>query len=130
VRAASGIFNLSKEQRTRLDAALESPLPLDEILVDSLSAHERAYAYVAAAWMTGVDADVDPKEQAALDQVADRLGLDADRRVELGAMARDILAGGSRKPDWAADLATLFLSIPKRLDPSPEEEFEVAFETE
>ncbi len=130
VRAASGIFNLSREQRARLDAALEAPLPLDQILVESLSAHERSYAYVAAAWMTAVDADVDPKEKAALEQVADHLGVDAPRRVELDAIARDLLTLRTGKADWAADLATLFRSIPKRLDASPDEELEVAFEAE
>jgi len=128
VRAASGIFSLSKEQRARLDQALEAPLPLDQILIEALTAHERSYAYVAAVWMTGVDADVDPKEQAALDEVASHLGLDTDRRTELTAIARDLLELHSGKADWAADLATLFQSIPKRLDVSDAEELEVAFE--
>ena len=52
IRAATTVFNLTKEQRTRLDAALEAPLPLDQILIDALSPRDRSFAYVAAVWLT------------------------------------------------------------------------------
>lgn len=130
VRAAAMIFNLSKEQRARLDELLAAPIGLDDIIVEALSPHERAYAYVAATWMTGVDENVDEKEKGALDHIADRLGLDAARRAELSAIARDLLHLHKGKKEWSHDLATLFRSIPKRLDASDHEELEVAFEDE
>ena len=124
VRAAATILNLGKEQRARLDELLSAPVSLDDILVEALSAHERAYAFVAATWMTGVDADVHDQEKAALDRIADRFELDAGRRSELSAIARDLLHLHQGKKEWANDLATLFKSIPKRLDA---DELEVAF---
>src|SRR5262245_14701269 len=83
IRAATNVFNLSKAQRERLDEAIERPLPFDEILLDALSARDKAFAYVAAVWLTGIDDDLDPKEQAFLDQLAGRLQLDAARKDDL-----------------------------------------------
>ncbi len=128
IRAATTIFNLTKEQRARLDAALESPLPLEQILVDSLSPRDRSFAYVAAVWMSGVDDDVDPKEQQSLDHIASRLGIDAARGEELRALALELLHLHKGKDDWADELSTLFKSIPARLEASDAEEVEVAFE--
>jgi len=130
IRAATSVFNLSKEQRTRLDAALESPLPLDQILFDGLSARDRSFAYVAAVWLTGVDEDVDPREQESLDQVASRLEIDSARAEELRSMAQELLHLHKGKDDWADELSTLFKSIPARLEASSLEEVEVAFEDE
>jgi uncharacterized membrane protein YebE (DUF533 family) len=130
VRAAATVLNLTKEQRARLEDLLAAPVGLDDIIVESLSAHERAYAFVAATWMTGVDAEVHDKEKGALDHIADRFNLDAARRGELSAIARDLLHLHKGKKEWAHDLVTLFKSIPKRLDASDHEELEVAFEDE
>jgi uncharacterized membrane protein YebE (DUF533 family) len=130
VRAAATVFNLTKEQRARLDELLAAPIGLDGVLVEALSAHERAYAYVAATWMTGVDDDVDERERGALDHVGDLLEIDAARRAELSAIARDLLHLHRGKKQWANDLATLFRSIPKRLDVDGAEELEVDFDVE
>ena len=127
VRAASQVFNLSKELRERLDAALASPLELDQILVESLQPRDRAFAYVAAVWLTGVDDDVDPKEQELLEQVANRLVIVGGRKAELEAIARDFLSEHKGKDNWADHLVTLFKSIPVRLE-GGDEEFEIAFE--
>jgi hypothetical protein len=124
IRAAAGVFNLSKEQRARLDDLMASKIAVDAILVDRLSAHEKDYAFVAASWMTGIDDGVDPGEKEAMDRIGDRLGLDPDRRAELAAIARDLLHLRKGKSDWATDLATLFKSIPKKVEPA--EEVEVA----
>jgi uncharacterized membrane protein YebE (DUF533 family) len=130
IRAASSVFNLSKEQRARLDELMAAKIDIDAVLVEQLSAHEKAYAYVAAVWMTGIDEDVDDAEKGALDQAGDRLSLDPARRAELAAIARDLLHLKKGKTDWAADLGTLFKSIPKRLEPAGGEEVEVAFDVE
>ncbi len=128
IRAASNVFNLSKEQRARLDELMAAKIEIDAVLVEQLSAHEKAYAYVAAVWMTGLDDELDEAETSALDQVGDRLGLDAARRTELATIARDLLHLRKGKADWANDLGTLFRSIPRRLEPADGEELEVAFD--
>ncbi|MFO0756857.1 MAG: DUF533 domain-containing protein [Byssovorax sp.] len=129
LRAAAGVFNLSKQQRERLDQAMKSPLPLDQILLDTLSPRDQAFAYVAAAWLTGVDQDIDPREQDALDNTAAALGLDAARKQELTQIARDLPAVKD-KGSWGDALVTLFKSIPARLEAQPLDQVEVAFEDE
>lgn len=114
VRAAAEVFNLTKELRERLDQILESPIPLDELLIDGLGAKERAFAFVAATWMTGVDDEVDPKEQETLDKLAELLGFSADRKRELDQIARDLEA--VRSDDWSKDVVRLFKAIPQRLE--------------
>ena len=71
VLAAAGVFNLTKELRDRIDQILEKPMPVEELLVESLSARDKSFAVVAAAWMSGVDSEVDEKEQQLLDKAAD-----------------------------------------------------------
>lgn len=126
IRAASGVLNLTKEHRARLDAMLASPLPLDQVLVSNLGPKERSFAFVAAAWLAGVDEDVDPKEQNRLVEIQSLLGLDEARADELKAIAKDL----ARPKDgaWAEDLVGLFRSIPVRLEASDADEVEVAFE--
>jgi uncharacterized membrane protein YebE (DUF533 family) len=117
VRGAASVLNLTKELRARLDAVLENPVPIDQILYDELSVRDRAFAYVAAAWMSGVDEDVDEREEALLDRLGDLLGFDAVRKAELERIARDLdekKTGGDRK--WADELTRLFKAIPPRLE--------------
>jgi hypothetical protein len=105
---------------------LEKPLPLDQILLDTLSPRDKAFAFVAATWMSGVDEDVDDKEKALLDRLAGELGLSADRRAELERIARDLESkGGSR--NWGDELVGLLKAIPPRLE-NEQGEVEVAFE--
>ncbi len=125
IRAAASVLNLNKDLRDRLDKHLSSPIPLDQILVDNLGPKDRSFAYVAAAWLSGVDEEIDPKEEDKLHEVRDLLGIDLDRAAELEKIARDL------KPHegaWAHDLVALFKAIPVRLEPSTEDELEVAFE--
>lgn len=126
VRGAAAIFNLSKELRERLDKILEAPIPLDQILIESLSPRDRAFAFVAAAWLSGVDQNVDPKEQELLEEVATVLHIEGDRKVELEAIARDFLKEHVGSSSWAEHLGTLFKAIPRRLegDDAMEIEFE------
>jgi uncharacterized membrane protein YebE (DUF533 family) len=126
VRAAASVFNLTKELRDRLDNLLEKPMPVEELLVDSLAARDKAFLYVAAAWMAGIDDDVDPKEQALLDKAGALLGFNADRRNELARLARDLPPKKDR--EWADEVIALFRAIPQRLEGDGSETFEVAFE--
>lgn len=127
VLAASEVFNLTKELRDRIEQILQAPMPVEELLVENLSARDKAFAFVAAAWMSGVDAEVDEKEKALLEKAADLLGLSADRKTELLQVARDLepLRKGEGS-SWTKELVTLFKAIPQRLE--GEGDFEVAFE--
>ncbi len=127
VRAAASVFNLTKELRERLDQILEKPLPVDEILVESLGEKERSFAYVAAAWMADIDGNVDPKEQETLDRVADLFELSAARKAELTTLAKD-LPPRKEEASWANEVVALFKAIPQRLEGDPSGAFEVAFE--
>ena len=126
VIAAAEVFNLTKELRDRIEQILQTPMPIEELLVENLSARDKAFAFVAATWMSGVDSKVDPKEQALLDQAADLLGLSAARRIELVQIARDLEPLERDAGSWTKEIVTLFKAIPQRLE--GEGEFEVAFE--
>lgn len=125
VKGAAEVLNLSKEHRERLAQMLEKPLPLDQILLDTLSPRDKAFAFVAAAWMSGADDDVDDKEKALLDRLAGELGLSAERRAELQRIASDLTPIGDRK--WGDELVSLLKAIPARLE-NEQGEVEVAFE--
>lgn len=128
VRAASEVLNLTKELRGRLDQLMTKPLALDELLFDTLSARDKAFAFVAAAWLSGVDEEVDPKEQDLLDKLADMLQLTPERRSELVRIARDLEPLRKGKKSWSDELVALFKAIPQRLEGDGTETFEVAFE--
>jgi len=126
VLAAAEVFNLTKELRDRIDQILETPMPVEELLVENLSARDKAFAFVAAAWMSGVDSEVDEKEQQLLDKAADLLGLDASRKKELLQIARDLEPLRKDDGGWTTEIVALFKAIPARLE--GEGDFEVAFE--
>jgi|GEM_PF-1745845 len=127
VRAASEVFNLTRELRERLDQILQNPMPVDELLVENLSARDKAFAFVAAAWMSGVDDDVDPKEQEVLDRAAVLFDLSDARRRELLQTARDLEPLRKGEGSWAKELVTLFKAIPQRLEGDAGEAYDVAF---
>lgn len=114
VRGAASVLNLTKELRERLDKVIENPVPIDQVLYDEMSERDRAFAYVAAAWMSGVDEDVDEREEAMLDKLGDLLGFDGVRKAELERIARELTSLGDRK--WADELTRLFKAIPPRLE--------------
>jgi uncharacterized membrane protein YebE (DUF533 family) len=128
VRAASSVLNLTKELRERLDQLLEKPLGVDELLFDTLSARDKAFAFVAAAWMSGIDDEVDPKEQALLEELAGTLGLTSERKSELVRIARDLEPLRKGDKSWSDEIVALFKAIPQRLEGDGSETFEVAFE--
>lgn len=128
IRAATNIFSLSKDQRARLEKAMDSPLPLDQIMIENLGPRDRSFAYVVAVWLTGVDEEIDPREQQDLVNIATRLEIDRDRATELMQMARDLAHLKESEEGWSSQLVTLFKSIPHRLEAYAESEVEIAFE--
>ena len=126
VIAASKVFNLTKELRDRIDQILQKPMPVEELLVENLSTRDKAFAYVAAVWMSGVDSEVDDKEKALLEKSAELLGLNAARKAELELLARDLEPLDRDAGSWTKEIVALFKAIPQRLE--GEGEFEVAFE--
>jgi uncharacterized membrane protein YebE (DUF533 family) len=126
ILAASEVFNLTKELRERVTQLLEKPMPIEELLVETLSSRDKAFAFVAAAWLSGVDSEVDEKEQALLDKAATLLGLSGPRKAELAQIARDLEPLRKGSAAWANELVALFKAIPQRLE--GEGEYEVAFE--
>ena len=126
VLAAAEVFNLTKELRERVDQILLKPMSVDELLVENLSSRDKAFAFVAAVWMSGVDSQVDEKEQQLLDKAADLLGLDAARKKELVQVARDLEPLRKGEASWTKEIVALFKAIPARLE--GDGDFEVAFE--
>jgi uncharacterized membrane protein YebE (DUF533 family) len=130
IRGAASVFNLTKELRARLEELLEKPIGIDELLLDGLSGRDKAFAYVAAAWLSGVDDDVHEKEEELLGQLATALALTDERRTELAQIARDLepLRKDKAEGSWANEIVSLFKAIPARLEGDGSENFEVAFE--
>ncbi len=126
VLAAAQVFNLSKELRGRVDSLLQNPLSVDELLVESLSERDRAFAFVAATWVSGVDDDVDPKEKELLARVAELFGFSAERRQQLTDIARDLELRRGDEVRWAEELERLFRAIPPRLEGAVDGEVEVS----
>lgn len=128
VRAATSVLNLTKELRDRLEQLMQKPIAAGELLFDTLSARDKAFAFVAAAWMSGLDNDVHEKEEALLQQVSDMFGYSGDRKAELVRIARDLEPLRKGKDSWASEILALFKAIPARLEGDGKEDFEVAFE--
>jgi tellurite resistance protein len=116
VRAAAAVFNLTRELRERIEHLLSAPIPVGQLLVEQLSAKERAFAFVAASWMTGLDATVDPKETAMLDEVAVLFGFDAARCAKLSTLARELEPVRSPDTRWSGELKALFKAIPGHVE--------------
>mgnify|MGYP000090635544 CR=1 FL=1 len=127
VRGAAEVLNLSKESREKLDKSLLKAMPLDQLLLDTLSPRDKAFSFVAATWMSGVDDEVDAKEKVVLDMLANRFGFGAERRAELEAIAKDLTNKGDKRA-WGDELVKLFKAIPPRLEESAPGDVEVAFE--
>ncbi len=127
MRAAAGVLNLTKEHRARLDGLLAKQPSLDALRVDALSPRDREFAYVAGAWMCGVDDEVAAREEGLLYRLADKLAIDDDRKTALEKVAREI--GPAKERNWGDELVRLFKAIPARLEGAPAgEEIEVTFE--
>jgi uncharacterized membrane protein YebE (DUF533 family) len=127
VRGAAQVLNLPKEKRERLDSALEKAPKVADLELAGLTAQEKAFAYVAASWMSGVDTTVDPAEKALLDEAAGKLGLAAERRAELEKIARSLEPLPEGSTAWGEEVTRLFKAIPVELE-EPGGDFEVVFE--
>jgi uncharacterized membrane protein YebE (DUF533 family) len=127
VRGAADVLNLSKEFRAKLDESLAAAMPFDQILFENLGARDKAFAYVAAVWMSRVDDDVDDKEKALVERLADTFGFDAAKRAELDGIAKELpRTEGDRK--WQDEIVSLFKAIPPRLENASPGDIEVTFE--
>jgi uncharacterized membrane protein YebE (DUF533 family) len=115
VRVAAEVLGVPAPLRERLEKLLQQPLRVDELLFETVSPRERSFAFVAAAWLSGVDGSVDPKEKALLAEVGSKLGLPASRRAELVAIARELPHARKGARRWGQELATLFEAIVPRL---------------
>ncbi len=128
VRAAASVFNLTRELRDRLDQLLQKPIAVDELLFDELSPRDKAFAYVAAAWLSSVDDEVDSKEEELLRKLGSQLGFTDARRNELAQIARDLEPLRKDGKSWATEVVALFKAIPARLEGDGSENVDVAFE--
>jgi uncharacterized membrane protein YebE (DUF533 family) len=127
VRGAASVLNLPKSLRDELEKLLEKPTPFDELLLEKLSPKDRAFAFVAAAWMAGADADMAEKERGLLDKLADRLDFSHELRDELIAVAKE-LDPKAKDRKFSDELVKLFRSIPPRVYEESADALEVVFE--
>ena len=128
VRGATQVFNLAKATRDRLEGMLAEKAPIDAAALGRLSSREAAFAYVAAAWMAGIDDATDAEERAVLDKVGSALHLPKERQQELEKIAGNLEPLPEGSHDWSQEITKLFKSIPPHLEGDPTEDFEVVFE--
>jgi uncharacterized membrane protein YebE (DUF533 family) len=128
ILGASKVFNLTKETRDKIDTLLEAKASVGELAIGDLTAREKAFAYVAAAWMAGVDDEVDPKETDALGELAKKLGLGEAEVKELAAVSEKLEPLPEGKRSWSEHITALFKAIPAHLEEEALDEFEVVFE--
>jgi uncharacterized membrane protein YebE (DUF533 family) len=130
VRAAAQVLNLTKEHREKLESMLDKPSTIESVKAERLSPRDRAFAYVAAVWMCGVDEDVSAKEEGMLYRLADMLEIDDARKAELEGIARAVGPHPAGGRQWGDEIVRLFKAIPARLEqPTGDlEEIEVTFE--
>jgi uncharacterized membrane protein YebE (DUF533 family) len=127
IMGAVQVFNLPRETRERIDALVEAKGSVADVKIGELTARERAFAYVAAAWMAGIDDDVHAKEKEILEQVAASLHFTEQQKTELAAIATKLERLPEGKQNWAEHVTALFRAIPAQLE-EPGEDFEVVFE--
>ena len=128
ILGAAKVFNLTKETREKVESLVEKPTSIDDVELADLSAREKAFAFVAAAWMASVDEEVDPKEAEALEALARRLGLTAGQVEELSSLSDKLEPLPEGKRSWSEHITALFKAIPAHLEEEPETDFEVVFE--
>ncbi len=126
IRAAADVFNLTKELRSRLEDLLKKPLALEDLLLDGFSARDKSFAFVAAAWMSGVDATRNSEEISLLDKLAERLALPASEKSRLAQMAMDLEPLRRGRASWTSEIVALVKAIPQRLE--NDAEVEVSFD--
>ena len=107
---AAAALNISKELRARVDTFVEEAPRVAQLSFAGWSERDRAFAFVAAAWMAHVEGGVVDAEQSLLDEIGTALTLDTDRRAALA----EIAAGIERRPlgaGWSSRIVDLFKQI-------------------
>lgn len=127
VRGAAQVFNLGKDSRDRIDSLLAEAPAADHIHVDRLSTRDRAFAFVAAAWMAHVDGTLDPAEEQMLAEIGSQLDLDDARQTQLIETAKSLEPLPEGKRSWSTEITRLFRAIPAELE-EINGDFEVVFE--
>jgi len=127
IMGAAKVLNLPRETRERVDALIAAKGAVADLKVGDLSARERAFAYVAASWMAGIDEYVHTKEKEVLEQVAGTLSFTEEQTAELAGIASKLERLPEGKQNWAEHVTALFRAIPPQLE-EPGEDFEVVFE--
>lgn len=127
VRGAAEVFNLGKDHRGRVEELLGKAPKLSDAKLDGLSARDRAFAFVATAWMAHVDGRLDPEEEKLLGEIGGKLGLDAARQKQLVETAKKLEPLPEGKRSWSAELTRLFKAIPPEVE-EIDGDFEVVFE--
>lgn len=128
ILGATKVFNLPKETRDKIESLVEAKTSMADLSLGDLTAREKAFAFVAAAWMAGVDEDVDPKEKEALEELARKLGLTVGQVDELAGVSEKLEPLPEGKRSWSEHITALFKAIPAHLEDEPAEDFEVVFE--
>jgi uncharacterized membrane protein YebE (DUF533 family) len=127
VRGAAKVLNLPADYRARLEQQLEAPGKLDDLHLLKLTTRERAFAFVAAAWMAQVDEVLDPKEKDLLSRLGDKLQFTPEQQQTYSNMATSLQPLPSGVASWSDQITRLFKTIPAELE-EPGGAFEVVFE--
>lgn len=127
VRGAAQVLNLPADFRARLEQQLAAPGSLDDLNLGKLTTRERAFAFVAAAWMAHVDEVLDPKEQELLSRLGDKLEFTTEQQQTYSNIATGLRPLPSGVASWSDQITRLFKTIPAELE-EPGGAFEVIFE--
>jgi tellurite resistance protein len=110
LRAACDSLNIPKALRPRLESFIADARPVADLEFGAFETRDRAFAFVAAAWMAHLHGGIDEREGALLGEIADALDIDPARQTELRAVATAIEPPpeGAR---WSNTIVQLFRSI-------------------
>jgi uncharacterized membrane protein YebE (DUF533 family) len=89
VRAAAD-DGLSLEEIADVEAATQEPLDLGIIDRASLSEDDRLFVYAVACWIARMDGRVSDEEAEALAELGERLGISAEPRAGVAAVAKQV----------------------------------------
>jgi len=127
VRGAAQVLNLPADFRARLEQQLGAPGSLEQIGVTNLTTRERAFAFVAAAWMAQVDEVLDAAEKELLARIGAKLEFTEEQQEEYSNIARSLQPLPAGVASWADQITRLFKAIPAELE-EPGAAFEIVFE--
>jgi len=127
VRGAAQVLNLGRDFRARIDQMLATPSTIDQVDLGKLTVRDRAFAFVAAAWMAHTDAELAPAEVDLLERIGAKAGFSKERQQELVGIARGLHPLPAGVASWSEQITTLFRAIPPQLE-EPGDDFEVVFE--